>query len=133
MYLINGNKLNGSHLSKCVSDNLVAPLFAFKLGAIVLLQEMDSVVALIKLVFFTKVKPWVRCGTYFGYDTWKDNTSHIIFPLRVVVLELGLEVPKGFWLSLQEMGLLISGSEAKISGSTVLGLGFLGVLGLKHM
>jgi len=77
MYLINGNKLNGSHLSKCVSDNLVAPLFAFKLGAIVLLQQMDSI-ALIKLVFFTKVKPWVRCGTYFGYDTWKDNTSHYL-------------------------------------------------------
>jgi hypothetical protein len=53
-------------------------------------------------------------------------THHIIFPLRVVLLELGLEVPKGFWLSLQEMGLLISGSEARISGSTVLGLGFLG-------
>ncbi len=43
MYLINGNKLNGSHLSKCVSDNLVAPLFAFKLVALVLLQKMDKI------------------------------------------------------------------------------------------
>jgi hypothetical protein len=41
------------------------------------------------------------------------------------VLELGLEeVPKGFWLSLQEMVLLISGSEARIFCSTLLGLGF---------
>ncbi len=42
------------------------------------------------------------------------------------MLELGLEVPKGFWLPLQEMVLLISGSEARIFGSTLLGLGFLG-------
>lgn len=60
MYLINGNKLNGSHLPKCVSNNLVAPLFAFKLGVILLLRKMGSI-ALIKVVLFTKVKPWVRC------------------------------------------------------------------------
>jgi hypothetical protein len=124
MYLINGNKLNGSHLSKCVSDSLVAPLFAFKLGAIVLLRKMSSI-ALIKLVFFTKVKPRVRCIWELFWIRGKI-IHNIIFPWRVVVLELGLEVPKGFWLSLQEMVLLISGSEARIFGSTLLGLGFWG-------
>jgi hypothetical protein len=82
-------------------------------------------IALIKLVFFTKVKPWVRCIWDLFWICGKI-IHHIIFPLSIVVLELELEVPKGFWLSLQDMVLLISGSEAGISGSTLLGLGFLG-------
>jgi hypothetical protein len=90
MHLINGNKLNGSHPSKCVSDSLVAPLFCF--------QKMGSI-ALIKLVYFTKVKPWVRCIWDLFWIRGKIILN-IIFPLRIVVLELGLEVPKGFWLSL---------------------------------
>jgi hypothetical protein len=60
MHLINGNKLNGSHLSKCVSDILVAPLFAFAKWVVYCIDKMS-------ILYQGQTMGKVYMGPSFGY------------------------------------------------------------------